>query len=287
MQKLTFINSRGQSIALSTLPPFILTKFDTGSPKTTILTSKAPGQDGKTHEGTLLEEGTFNIEGRIKGASPEDVFKKWHQLCNIFNPKLTGTLIYENDAGEHEIGCSTEEITPKERFGNRMDFLIQLFCPDPYWLELQESKEEIAQWLGDFEFDLEIPEDGIEIGHRESSLIVNINNFGDVECGMRVEMTALASVINPSILNVYTQEIIKINQTLQAGDKLVIDTRFGNKTIKLIRNGVSSNALNYIDLTISTFIQLNVGDNLLRYDAESGIDNLEVAIYYTPKYVGV
>jgi hypothetical protein len=43
---------------------------------------------------------------------------------------------------------------------------------------------------------------------------------------------------------------------------------------------------NYIDLQ-TTFLQLDIGDNLLRYDAESGLDNLEVAIYFTPKYVGV
>ena len=43
--------------------------------------------------------------------------------------------------------------------------------------------------------------------------------------------------------------------------------------------------MNYIDLE-SDFFQLAPGDNLLRYDAENGLDNLECAIYYTPKYVG-
>src|SRR5665648_504005 len=42
---------------------------------------------------------------------------------------------------------------------------------------------------------------------------------------------------------------------------------------------------NYIDLG-STFLQLDVGDNLMRYDADTGIDNLEVSIYFTPQYLG-
>lgn len=55
----------------------------------------------------------------------------------------------------------------------------------------------------------------------------------------------------------------------------------------MLRNGgVKTNVFNYIDLD-STFLQLAPGDNLLRYDAESGIENLDVAIYYRPQYVGV
>lgn len=287
MQKIVYENNRGQSIELLSSPPFILTKLEgNGSPKTTMITTKAPGQDGVTREDTLLEEGVINLEGTIKGLSPEDVFKKWRQLCNIFNPKLTGTLTYTNDAGSYKINGSPEAVTPKQRFGNKLDFLIQLFCSDPYWYNIEEFKEEIAIWVGDFEFPLEITSEGIEMGHRVSSLIVNINNFGDAEIGMRAEFKALATVVNPSILNVYTQEFIKIKYTFEAGDKIVITTHYGNKTIQLIKNGISTNIFNYIDLQ-TTFLQLAVGDNLLRYNAESGIDNLELAIYFTPKYVGV
>jgi hypothetical protein len=32
---------------------------------------------------------------------------------------------------------------------------------------------------------------------------------------------------------------------------------------------------------------LEIGDNIYRYDAESGVDNLEVSIYYNPQYLGV
>lgn len=85
------------------------------------------------------------------------------------------------------------------------------------------------------------------MGHRESSLIVNMNNSGDVECSMRVEFTALASVVNPSILNIYTQEYIKVKRTLQSRDKLIISTYFANKRVELIRNGITTNVFNYID----------------------------------------
>lgn len=288
MQDLIFTNSRGQSIKLKNSAPFLLQKFDPDPPKSTIVTTKAPWQDGKTVQEHLLEERVLSIEIAILADSSQEMFSKRQQLNSVFNPKVGGTLFYSNGAGEYKIKCRVDSITPKDRHEPIQQFLIQLFCPEPYWKDIEEIKNEMAQWVGDFMFPLEIPEEtGIEMGHRVSTLIANCFNSGDAECPIRVEFKALATVVNPSILNVYTQEFIKVKRTLTAGDKLVIDTSFGNKRVEMIKtNGVIQNVFNYITLD-TTFLQLDVGDNLLRYDAEEGIDNLEVGIYYTPKYVGV
>ncbi len=287
MQKVIYINDFGQSIELSNSGPFKLKKFDQGVPKTTMISTKSPNQDGKTHHETLLEERTPQIEGIIEGINYEDLFNKRASLFKIFNPKIKGYLIYTNDAGTHKIKCSVQDgPSIKDKVEFVQEFLIQFYCPDPYYKEQFETKEELALWQGDFQFEFEITESGIELGHRVSTLIVNANNTGDIPCGMRIEFTALATVVNPSILNVYTQEFIKVKRTMIAGDRLVINTEFGNKKVEMIHNGVSTNVFNYIDLS-STFLQLDIGDNLLRYNAESGIDNLEASIYFTPKYVGV
>ena len=34
-------------------------------------------------------------------------------------------------------------------------------------------------------------------------------------------------------------------------------------------------------------MQLAIGDNIFRYDAESGVNAMEVSIYYNAKYLGV
>ncbi|NEZ94315.1 phage tail family protein, partial [Clostridium botulinum] len=75
MQKIIFKNERGQSIELGNSAPFILTKIELGSLKTTILTSKSPGQDGKTHHGTFLDERILPIEGAIVGDTVEDMYR--------------------------------------------------------------------------------------------------------------------------------------------------------------------------------------------------------------------
>lgn len=288
MQKVTYINSRGESITFCNSAPFILSKIEgTGGVDTEIQTTKAPYQDGSTLHDVILGNRVISIEGAVIGRDREDMYEKRQKLSRILNPKLAGTLRYENDAVVKEIKAVPEQSPSfKERYSNNQLFLISILCPSPFWLDEYESKEEIALWVGDIEFPIEIPIEGIEMGHRESNLIVNIHNKGDVPCGMKIEFKALASVVNPSLFNIYTREFIKIKRTLQAGDKLVVDTTFGHKRVELIKNGVSTNVFNYIDLE-STFLQLEPGDNLYRYDAESGIDNLEVSIYYKPQYVGV
>ena len=51
------------------------------------------------------------------------------------------------------------------------------------------------------------------MGYREPSLIVNTNNIGDVKTGMRIEFKALGTVVNPKLVNIETQDFIKINKT--------------------------------------------------------------------------
>ncbi len=132
----------------------------------------------------------------------------------------------------------------------------------------------------------ELSKTGIIMGLREPSLIVNALNTGNVESGMIIEFKALGTLTNPSILNVETQEFFKINKSMVQGEVITVNTNIGAKKVIDNLNGVETNILNLIDLD-STFLQLRVGDNLLRYDADTNLDNLEVNIYYNPFYLGV
>ena len=289
MEKLIFTNSRGESIKLTNSAPFLLEKVEgLGSPQGRLITSKAAGQDGESYHDTLLDGRDIRAEIAILARTDVELFEFRRKLNRIFNPKLNeGVLVYENDYGKWDIKtASVQAPVEGEKFSSSQKIMLNLRCSNPYWRNIEERKTEIALWVGDFEFPLEIPFEGIEIGHRESNLIVNIFNEGDVSCGMRIEFKALATVINPSLFDINTREFIKIKRTLQPGDRLIVTTEFANKKIELIRNNVITNVFNYIDLS-STFLQLNLGDNLFRYDAEDGIDNLEVSIYHVPLYSGV
>jgi len=288
MAKLTYTNEKGQSLTFGDSAPLLVTKIDgLGSPQNEIYRQKSPYQDGTTVTHTALNERELMLEGVIL-ASRQDRQKYRQVLLQTFNPKLRGFLIYENGSVRKKIECVPELAPsfPSNMQENYQQFLITLLCPNPFWQDVERTKAEIAIWRGALEFPLELAEEGIEVGFREPSLIVNVFNPGDVPCGMEIRFKALATVVNPSLFNVNTREYIKINKTMTAGEILKVTTHFGNKRVESHLNGVTSNAFNWLDLD-SVFLQLDPGDNLLRYDAEEGLDNLEADIYFTPQYLGV
>lgn len=245
-------------------------------------------QNGKTYIGNTLDVSDKTLEIAIKAANEIELINYESKIKKIFKPTLNeGWLIYKDSVKELKTKCIINSVPVFSIVNSHIrQGLISLTANNPFWLELQESKEEIALWKPDFRFPLKITSAGIKFGHREPSLIVNVANNGDVEAGMRVEFKALATLTNPSILNVNTQEFIKINKTMVAGEIISVSTYFGDKNIKSTLNGVTTNAINYIDFQ-STFLQLDVGDNLFRYNADTNLDNLEVSIYYQPQYLGV
>lgn len=287
-KKIIYRNSLGQELEITNTAPFLLQKF-TDSEDVNIYSSRGMNQDGNTYLGSNLDIRDFALQITLLAEDAEELINLREKVNKTFNPKNgEGYLIYKDDLKERKVKCIVNKI-PFFEANRRNTFqtcLISLTANNPYWTDLLESREEIALWKGDFSFEFELVTGGIEIGHREPSLIVNVNNIGDVEAGMRVEFKALATLTNPSILNVNTQEYIKINKTMVAGEIISVSTYFGDKKVESKLNGVNTNAFNYIDWE-STFLQLDVGDNLFRYDATTGLDNLEVSIYYQPAYLGV
>ena len=72
---------------------------------------------------------------------------------------------------------------------------------------------------------------------------------------------------------------------MHAGDQIVITTGDGNKRVKLISGGVTSNINNLMTYP-PNWLQAQQGDNLYRYNADSGIGSLSVSILSTQAYWG-
>ena len=286
-RKLTYKNSLGGELQMDGSAPYILQDFiESGS--VNIYNSKGMKQDGETYIGNTLDVRDIYIKAAVIGSSPEEIAIHRKKFYEIFNPKLNeGYLIYEDGSRKRKIKCIVNKLPYFNSTSPTLETcLVNLTANNPFWTDINESKKEIAAWLGSFEFQLEIPLMGMEFGYRVPSLIVNVNNTGDVECGLGLEFRALATVENPSLYNVNTREYLMINKTMAAGETISVQTAFGNKKVESKIHGAKINAINYLDLG-STFLKLATGDNLFRYNAKSGIDNLEVSIYYTPQYLGV
>lgn len=315
MEKITFINSVGQSVELGNDGPFILTKIEgMGAVNTNIHSSKSPSQDGETYVNNDLDIRNPSIEIMILADNIDKIFRHRRQLLSVFNPKLgLGTLLHEVNGVKRKIQA-IPELAPvfpdAKNFKDCMQpALIQLYCPNPFWQDIKETETNLVSWIPNLEFIegegfyteqspnywLETGDpfeefqsqfgtgEGIEFGTREINQIVEIENTGDVDSPIKVVFRASGDVVNPYIQNMETKEMLRINKTLKQGDKLEITTGFGNKNIYL--NG--EKAHHYLDFLNSTWLQLNPGINLIKYDAEHGLNNLECIIYYTPQYLGV
>ncbi len=289
-EKVIYENDRGERIEIAYSFPFFFQQLvGADGTKAQITKVKGMGQDGTTITNFNLSDRPMQLFGAIKGSSKEEIATYRTKLLQIFNLKIQGWLQYEYGDVKKKIRCQVEDapvFSKKNKSYKYQNFVVDFICPNPFWQDISTVKEEVAIWRGAFEFPLEIVEEGIELGYREPNLIVNVFNTGDVDCGMRIQFKALATVVNPSLFNVNTREYFKVNKTMEAGEIITVTTHFQNKRVELNKNGIISNAFNWIDLN-STFIQLEVGDNLLRYDSDEGLDNLEVAVYYTPQYLGV
>ncbi len=286
MQKVTFINAKGESVELYQSPFFLNNIEGLGDVDAEIYTQRSPEQDGSTPVYTTLEERAIPIEVVIL----KDLRENRRKLSRIFNPKMgPGTLFYENGQVRWKIQAQSEHVPifPDHRPRNTQMATIDLICHNPYFSDENESRTDIAFWEKKFSFPLEIPMDtGIEMGARSPSTIVNVINAGHTDTGMIIKFQAANTIVNPSLINVNTGEFIKINRTMVSGEIITIDTNKGNKRITSEKNGITENIFNNIVFG-STFLQLEVGDNLFRFGADTNETFLEVQIYHSNKYVGV
>lgn len=293
IKELKITNSSGDSIEFGR--HFRLIEgFDLSALNATVNTSTTTG-NGARYKNTKLDardiDSSFFINRDYN--DNEWIEARREELFKVLNPLKNPMRIDFTTKGGKELYLNAELLSaPSLPQGFENDNrawqkgLLQFTCSDPYIYEVNEINVDIALWVSNLEFPLEVVEEGIEVGYRSPSLIVNVLNEGSDSSGMLIRFRALSEVVNPKLLNVNTYEELKLNTIMQPGDVIEVSTYRGKRTVKLIRNNVESNAFNTVDL-YSKWLQLEVGDNLYRYDADEGLDYLEVSIKYTPKRIGV
>lgn len=282
--ELTYINTSGEQIILRQRKPFFLSKIDgVGRTQQTINTFKAPEQDGAFYISSTLDMRNITLEGTILANTIDEAYNYRRQFLRVFTPKQHGVIVYR----DRRISCVVEEAGFIISIGERNpNFFISLLCPSPFFETLEEIRDELALWIPLFHFVLEIPTEGIEFGLRQPSQIITVDNIGDVPCGCMIVFKALGTVTNPELLNLDTSEYVKINTTMNAGDELRIYTKFAGKRVVQITGGLETNVFSLLDIG-STFLQLAVGRNTLRYDASMNVDLLESSLYHRPMFLAV
>lgn len=293
INKIIYENERGISVELNRDGPLFLFKpegFD-GLEADTV-SSKSAYQDGISISKTILKDRILTLNCYLEVDSEQQRYLLKKKLYSAFNPKLKGHMKIYTDA-DNLRGASNLRVIQAPLFDDDYEgenklvsFQIQLSMPLPYFEDINENRVDFGNDIGNFFFDLEIEEEGRELSIKNNSVVTNIFNEGDAETPLKVVFKAKSTVKNPSIYNVYSKEYIKINRTMSEGEEITVTTDIGNKRVESYLNGVTTNIFNDLDIH-SSFIWLDIGDNVIRYDAEEMIEQLEVYIYYTNYYLGV
>ena len=167
---------------------------------------------------------------------------------------------------------------------------ISVLCPDPWWKDVLETINNIDTVKGNFYFPFYRVEPE-PFSTYEKIQILNLTNKGDVSSGMTIELTATGEVVNPIIYNRETSEYIGIGDEthrfmLLPNQRLVITTHPGNKKIVIVDESFEINVFNYLREG-SKFLQVEPGDNVFTYGAESGNEFVQIQFKYYSEYEGV
>jgi len=235
------------------------------------------GLPGTTIKSSRQRERTIEMQFSILS----DYTNNRNKLYSLLPCGKTGTMYFYDEKGSVKVIDYVVESIDIPAIGKKRDSSIVLMCPYPYFRDLSPTFYNMADWVGGMEFDIDCS-DEMEFETRVSEQLKTVSNFSGVETPIKVTFTANGEVVNPSIQNVNTGETMSIDDTLAVGDVITIDTQKGVKQ-KIIKNGSPANNLWHFG---SSWLQLPIGDSTLKYNADSGIDNLGVEIEVTTLYRG-
>ena len=282
MYSLKVENDRGNTLELTNNPKYTVFKIEgLNPPQATINSSVNTTTDGSSINSVRLENRNIVIYTTIEG----DVETNRINLYKYFPVKKTVKLYFNNGTRDIYIE-GVVELIECDLFTNKQVAQISIVCPRPYFKDVNDLVTIFSDVSLLFEFPFSISKTGVELSAISINQRRSIVNTGDVETGLIIKLFATGTVVNPVVYDVLNRTQLKINFTMLPSDTLIINTNIGEKSIELIRGGVSYNALGYMAQD-STWFMVESGDNVFTYDADSGNSNLQLTFTTSVLYSGV
>jgi len=162
-----------------------------------------------------------------------------------------------------------------------VEVFLPFVAPSPLYRAAKEEKIIFWQSLPMLTFPMNFMVGaGTAAGYDRNTDTATINNTGDGPCGFIAVITAVGGdIVNPCIVS--GNRYIRLMLTLKEGESASVDTRPRQKNVWV--NGERR----FIFHRESDFFLLDVGDNIIRITADSGVENLSASLTYTPLYYGI
>lgn len=272
-----------------------------GPVKANVNTTEVVTNDGSMFNSARLSQRNIVFQlafvNTVYGETIEDVRQKSYKY---FPAKKSVEIAIETDNRYVKIKGYVEFNEP-DIFSSQEGTQISIICPDPYFYSAGEDGNNVTDFytidpVFEFPFSNEsLTEPLLAFGEIQIKTEGVITYHGDSEIGVVIYIHAIGKATNINIYNTETREVMSINtdrleqltgKGLVASDDIVINTAKGEKSITLVREGVSYNILNCLDKNTDWF-SLSKGDNIFVFTAETGVTNLQFRIENQVIYEGV
>lgn len=272
-----------------------------GPAKANVNTTEVSTNDGSLFNSARLSQRNIVLDmvfiNTVYGESIEDLRQKSYKY---FPLKKSVELTIETDNRYVKTTGYVESNEPNI-FSSQEGTQISIICPDPYFYSAGEDGNNVTNFYSidpmfEFPFSNESLEEPLLVfGEIQIKTEGVITYHGDSEIGVMIYIHAIGPATNINIYNTETREVMRINtekissltgKGIVASDDIVINTAKGEKSITLIREGVSYNILNCLDKNTDWFT-LAKGDNIFAFTADSGVTNLQFRVENKVIYEGV
>lgn len=271
-----------------------------GPAKANVNTTEVSTNDGSLFNSARLSQRNIVLDmvfiNTVYGESIEDLRQKSYKY---FPLKKSVELTIETDNRYVKTTGYVESNEPNI-FSSQEGTQISIICPDPYFYSAGEDGNNVTNFYSidpifEFPFSNEsLDEPLLVFGEIQIKTEGVITYHGDSEIGVMIYIHAIGPATNINIYNTETREVMRINtekissltgKGIAASDDIVINTAKGEKSITLIREGVSYNILNCLDKNTDWFT-LAKGDNIFAFTADSGVTNLQFRVENKVIYEG-
>lgn len=272
-----------------------------GPAKANVNTTEVSTNDGSLFNSARLSQRNIVLDmvfiNTVYGESIEDLRQKSYKY---FPLKKSVELTIETDNRYVKTTGYVESNEPNI-FSSQEGTQISIICPDPYFYSAGEDGNNVTNFYSidpmfEFPFSNEsLDEPLLVFGEIQIKTEGVITYHGDSKIGVMIYIHAIGPATNINIYNTETREVMRINtekissltgKGIVASDDIVINTAKGEKSITLIREGVSYNILNCLDKNTDWFT-LAKGDNIFAFTADSGVTNLQFRVENKVIYEGV
>lgn len=275
-------NKRGNKLAFTQNEKYTITAINgLGAPNAVINTADVGQFDGQRFNSSKVSMRNITMNIVISG----DVEANRIALYQIFKAKEWIRFRYRNGLRDVYIDGYIES-APVNLFSQKQEVQVSILCPEPFFKAAEEIIDDMNLVISLFYFPFSFEESGEAISEYNEVAEKVVLNSGDIENGMTIELKAIGKVVNPKVISSDTLEFFGLNFTMENGDVILVSTEKGNKTVRLIRDGIETNIFNYIMKDIS-WLQLKAGDNVFVFEAEAGAEYLEVTFRHRNFYEGV